>query len=252
MYAACGRVGHAGQFVGVGVFEFGQAAVLENGLRQGKVFGQFFEHLFIGAGRAAGCFFDDGQPQFRKEDFANLLGRTEVEGAVRQRVSLLLQFEHAAAQVVALDGELLGVNGNAGALHFKQNGAGGHLQCINALQACVGLNLRPQRLVHLQAKIHIFAGVGGSLIDADLAERNLAGAFAAQIFVADAASAQITLCQAFQPVRLVGFEHIALQQGVVHIAPDGDAVVSQHMAVVFDVLAQFGLAGVFQPGAQFV
>jgi hypothetical protein len=56
--------------------------------------------------------------------------------------------------------------------------------------------------------------------------------------------------QAGQIVRAVGFEHIGLQHGVVRIAAHGDAVVGKHMLVVFDMLAQLLLAGVFQPGLE--
>jgi hypothetical protein len=51
----------------------------------------------------------------------------------------------------------------------------------------------------------------------------------------------VALGQAGQAMRLVHFQHIALQHGVVRIALHLDAVVGKHMAVVLDVLAQLGL-----------
>jgi hypothetical protein len=47
--------------------------VLQNLGGQRKVFGQFFQHFFVGAGRAGGGFFDHRKAQFAKENFANLL-----------------------------------------------------------------------------------------------------------------------------------------------------------------------------------
>ena len=49
---------------------------------------------------------------------------------------------------------------------------------------------------------------------------------------------------------LVHFQHIALQHGVVHIALHLDAMVGQHMAVVFHMLTQLVLGRVFQPRFQ--
>ena len=63
-------------------------------------------------------------------------------------------------------------------------------------------------------------------------------ALTAQVFVVDAAASQVALGQAGQAMRLVHFEHVALQHGVVGIALDLDAMVRKHMAIVFDVLAQ--------------
>jgi hypothetical protein len=60
----------------------------------------------------------------------------------------------------------------------------------------------------------------------------------------------VALGQAGQAVGLVHFEHVALQHGVVHVALHFDAVVGEHMAVVFDVLAELVVLAVFQPGLE--
>ena len=72
-------------------------------------------------------------------------------------------------------------------------------------------------------------------------------ALTAQVFVVDAAASQVALGQAGQAMRLVHFEHVALQHGVVGIALDLDAMVREHMAVVFDVLAQLLFSAVLEP-----
>ena len=46
---------------------------------QRVVFGQFFEHLFVSAARAAGRFLDHWHTEFVKEDFAQLLGAAQVK-----------------------------------------------------------------------------------------------------------------------------------------------------------------------------
>jgi hypothetical protein len=52
----------------------------------------------------------------------------------------------------------------------------------------------------------------------DLRERDLAGALAAQVLVAQALAAQVAFGQAFQAVRAVRLQHIALQHRVVPVA----------------------------------
>lgn len=45
-------------------------------------------------------------------------------------------------------------------------------------------------------------------------------------------------------------QHIALQHGVMRIAPNLDAMVGQHVPVILDVLAELGPCRIFQPRAQ--
>ena len=99
------------------------------------------------------------------------------------------------------------------------------------------LQLRPQRQVDVQGLIGVFARIFGGFGNIHLVKADLMGAFATQIFKTDAAAPQMALGQAGQSVRLVHFEHIALQHGVVRVALHFNAVVGKHMAVVFDVLA---------------
>ena len=74
VYPPCAGIGQLRQFVGVGAFEFGQRAVFQNFGGQRVILGEFFQHLFVSASGPCGCFFDDGQAEFVKEDFAELFG----------------------------------------------------------------------------------------------------------------------------------------------------------------------------------
>ena len=250
VHAPGARQGHVGQLVGVGVFQLGQAAVLQNFGGQGVVVGQFFQHLFVGTAPAGGRFFHHGHAQLVKKDFAQLLGAGQVERLPGQFIRRLLQRDDARTQVVALARQLLCINRHAVALHAQQRLAGGHLQGINVLQPRLCLNLRPQHAVHVQGLVGIFAGVGAGLVQRHLGKGDLVFAFAAQVFVAQAGAARVAQRQAFQAVRAVDFQHIALQHGVVLVAAHGDAVVGQHVLVVLDMLAQLGLAGILQPGLE--
>ncbi len=90
--------------------------------------------------------------------------------------------------------------------------------------------LRPQRAVHVQGLVGVFAAVGRGLVHGHLGKRDLVLALAAQVFVADAGAVHVAQRQAGQVVRAVHFQHIALQHGVVRIAAHGDAVVGKHVA----------------------
>ena len=106
-------------------------------------------------------------------------------------------------------------------------------------------------LVHVQRHLAVLARVLGGARDVDLRERDLVGALAAQVFVAQALAAEVALGQALQAVRLVRLEHVALQQGVVRVAAHRDAVVGEDVQVVLDVLARaWRRARVLQPGPQ--
>ena len=114
----------------------------------------------------------------------------------------------------------------------------------------MGLDARPQGPVNVQRLVGVLAAVSCSLVHAHLGKRNLVLALAAQVFVADASAAHMAQRETRQIVRAVSLQHIGLQHGVVGIATHGDAVVGKHMLVVFDMLAQLLLAGVFQPGLE--
>ena len=63
VYTASLRVHQLRQFVGVGGFELGQAAPLQQGGRQGVVKREFFQHFLVGADRAFGSFLHRRQTQ---------------------------------------------------------------------------------------------------------------------------------------------------------------------------------------------
>jgi len=102
--------------------------------------------------------------------------------------------------------------------------------------------------VHIERLVRIFTRIFGRFGNVDLIEFDLTGTFATQVFVSNAAAAHMPLGQTSQAVGLGGLDHIALQHGVMLETLHFDAVVGKHMAVVFNMLAQFGFGRVFKPG----
>ena len=76
-------------------------------------------------------------------------------------------------------------------------------------------------------------------------------AFAANVFVAKTLAFYMPKRQTRQTMRLVDFQHITLQHGVVHKALHLHIVIRHHVAVVFDVLTKLQSLGVFKPRLEF-
>ena len=250
VHAARAWMRQLGQLVGVSALELGQAAVLQQLGRQRVIFGQLFQHFFIGAARAGRCLLHHGHAQLVEENFAQLLGRSQVEGLAGNLVSLVFQLHDARAQVVALLGQLGRINQHAVALNTVQGLAGRDFQLINVAQGTTGFQLGPQHAVHIQRLVSVFTGVGCGLVQGHLGKWNLVRTLAAQVFIGQPSAIGVAQRQTAQAVGAVHFQHIALQHGVVRIALHLNAGVGQHMAVVLDVLAQLGLARIFQPGLE--
>jgi hypothetical protein len=66
------RVDHSRQLVGVGGFQLGKAAILQDQFRQRVIEGKLLEHVLVGGGRAAGRFLENGQPALLEQDFLYL------------------------------------------------------------------------------------------------------------------------------------------------------------------------------------
>ena len=142
------------------------------------------------------------------------------------------------------------VNQHAATLNAVQGFTAVDFQFINKAQLFIGLKLWPQHLVDGQRLVRVFTRILGCFCNVDLAEPDLARPFAAQVFISDATAAQMAFGQTAQAMRLVHLQHIALQHGVVRVALHVDAVVGKHVAVIFNVLAEFGFSRVLKPGLE--
>ncbi len=157
---------------------------------------QLLQHLFVGAARAGGGFFEHRQAKAVVQNLAQLLGAAEVEGLTGAGVRLLLQRHNALAQLVALARQRGGVDQHAVALDAVQHLGAIDFERIDGAQFLIRLQPRPQALVHLEREIAVFAGVAAGAFDVHLGKRYLLRALAAQLGVAGAAPAQMALGQA--------------------------------------------------------
>jgi hypothetical protein len=104
--------------------------------------------------------------------------------------------------------------------------------------------------MHAQGDVGILGGVFGGARDIDLGEGNAVGALAGDGVVADRGQAAMARGEGAEVVRLVGFQHIGLQQRVLDDAAQAHAVVGEDVAVVLEVLAELAVARRFEPGLQ--
>ena len=166
--AAGARLRQLREFVGVSAFELGQRSVLQNFRGQRVVVGEFFQHLFIGAARTGGGFFNDRQTEFVEKYFTQLLGRRQIKRLTCDGVSVLLELHDALAQAVALRSQGGRVDQHAIALDAVERLAAVDLQLVNEPQLVIGLQEGPQPLVYGQGEVRVFTGIVRSLGDIDL------------------------------------------------------------------------------------
>ena len=251
VHAAGGGQNHFGQFVGIGRFEFGQAAVLQNQFGQWKIVRQFFQHAFIGGIAAAGGFFNafGGQPHLVEQNILQLLGRIEVERLASQCKRFVFQLPQFFAQLRALLRQLVAVDEHAVAFHGKQHLRHGQFQFLIHGQL-FAVHLRAQMLLDAEGEIGVLAGIFGRLVQRHVGKRDLLRAFAAQAFVGDGGQLQPAFGQFVQPVPQVAFHNIRSQHRIARNALQGNAVVGENVLVVFHILADFAQLRVFQKRLQ--
>ncbi len=97
-----------------------------------------------------------------------------------------------------------------------------------------------------QGDVGVLGGIRAGLLDGDLVEGQLLGALAGNVLEADGAAAEVLERQTVHVVASGGgVQHVGFEHGVESHAAHLDAVVHQHVHVVFAVLADLGLGRIF-------
>ena len=183
-----------------------------------------------------------------------MLGRAQVEAFAGFLVGFLLEFCHTLCQFLAVLAQCAGVDHRAPLLHAGQYWNQWQVDIfVHFLQPAGFFQLRTQHLVQSQGDIGVFCGVGASLLQINLVEGQLLGAFAGDGFESDGLLAQVLHGQRVHVVtRPYGIEHVGLQHGVFRNAFQMYAMIGQHVLVVFEVLAELGFLRVFQQWFQLI
>ena len=101
------------------------------------------------------------------------------------------------------------------------------------------------------AQSRILNRVARGFVNLYLRKGNLAHAFATHVFIRQTGDVHIARGNRIQTMLRRGVEHIGFEQRVVYHAVERNAVIGKHMAVVFQMLADFVLIGIFQPRLEF-
>ena len=102
VHAAGVRVHHLRQLVGVRGLELRQRAMLEQDFRQRIVGGELLQHVLVGRRLPGRRLLHHRQLHLVEQDLAQLLRRPEVERLAGELIRLLLEREHALAELAAL------------------------------------------------------------------------------------------------------------------------------------------------------
>ena len=107
------------------------------------------------------------------------------------------------------------------------------------MQAWLGSKFRTQHAVQAQGHVGVLRGIAGGIVQRDLREQDLLGALARDFLVLDRVVAQVAFGQAVHVVAAAaGVQHETFEHGVVGIARHLDPMATQHVQIVFAVLAE--------------
>ena len=225
------------QRVGVGGFQLGELAPVEDAGGELVHGGEVFEHVGaggIGAGLALLAAFER---HLVEEDFAELLRRADVELAACQRVDLLLELGHLLGELAGHAGERVAVDLDAVAFHLGQHRHEGAFEGFVDGGDAGRVELRLEDVPEAEGDIGILGGVAHGLVDGDLVEGDGGFAGAEQLLDGDGHVREVAFGERVHPVVVdAGIERVGHQHRVVD-GGDAYAVLGEDLGVVFHVLA---------------
>ena len=104
--------------------------------------------------------------------------------------------------------------------------------------------------MQLQGDFGVLRRILSGDVDCHLFEADLAGTLAGHRFVLDGGASQMAGGERIHVVTAMRLDHIALQQGVMHDAPQRYAVVGKNMSIVLEVLPHLFCLRILKPGPQ--
>ena len=125
MHAVGGRIGCLCQGVGIGAFELGQLAPVEDDPRQLMGLGQGLEHGGIRAPLSGGRLLAAGQVHLAEQDLADLPRTGDVEGSAGDFMSARFQLGHSQSELGRQALQPIRIDADTGQLHLGQHAASG-------------------------------------------------------------------------------------------------------------------------------
>ena len=110
------------------------------------LFGEALQHRGIGAPGAGFHALSARHAHAVEQDFAELLGRTDVERLAGEAMDVLLHDRHAGGKILRHGAQVVGIHLHAGAFHVEQNRDQAAVDLLVEAQAPCGAQARPQHL----------------------------------------------------------------------------------------------------------
>ena len=208
--------------------------------------GEIVQHLGAGCPGTVLVPLAAGQRHLVEQDFAQLLGRADIEFLSGQLVNLGHKFRHPAGKILAEGAQLRDIDQNAFPFHIgqhmNQRAFDGFINGCQLFQRQPGFQYLPQPIGH----IGVFCSVIQRLVEGDFRKPDLRFSAADHILVLDGVIAEMQFCQFVHAVTMqTALQHMRQQHRVVAGA-DHDVVAGQNLDVIFDVLADFQDSRAFQ------
>ena len=239
----------AGQRIGVGAAQFCEAAPVQHlpGNRM-TLRRHVFQHIGIGGPGAGLGLAAAFHLHLVEQDFAQLLGRADIEFLAGQLVDFGFQQHLLLGKIIGQLAQHFRINGDAGALHVGQHHHQRPLQRLIDGALAGLLQFRLQHHVQAQGDIGIFRRIFRRFRHRHAIESQLVLvlALAGHFRECNRRVRQVQLRQLVHPVPMQpAFQHIGHQHGVIYrVQPD--AALQEDGGVVFQVLADLQDAVVFQ------
>ena len=224
--------------------------MLQNQFGQRVIQRQLLQYRLCGRWRPLRSFGAHGQTQLVKQDRLYLLGRRHVERLACHLMRLTFHLQHTRRQFTALLPEHRHIDFHAGTFHIGQHREQRALQVFKQrFEFFLFAQTRPEQLVQAQGHVGVFGCIRHCGFQRHLVEGQLFLALAGDVCKLDVGMGEIFLTQGIQIMTTGGtVQQVGLQHRIVGDALQVDAVVEQHITVIFQVMSELGALWIFKQG----
>ena len=210
----------------------------------------FFQRIHIGGPGAGLGLAAAFQAHLVEQDFAQLLGRADIEILARQLVNFRLQPALRFAEIIGQTAQQFRVNRNAGAFHIGQHHHQRAFQTFVYAQLSRLGQLGLQQHMQAQGHIGVFGGIFGGFRHRHAIKADLLFALARHFAEGDGLVGEMQLRQFVHAVAMqAAFQHIGNQHRVID-RKQPDAAFQENRRVIFQILPHFQYGRVFQQRLQ--
>ena len=145
MHALIGWIDLRGEPFNIGGFQLGQLAPFQHLAGQFHALDtEFFQHRRIGGIGAGLALAPARKPHFIKQNFTQLLGRSNIEGTACKLMNSSFQHREAPREIFPNARQFRAIHLHAGSFHIAQNGDHAAFDLFITCQRTIGAQTRAQ------------------------------------------------------------------------------------------------------------